>query len=82
LIEALSEVFAWIEFLPINDRSEFADEFARFAAAGADLDNYAPLMQLVDEWRSAAEIHADPALARLLARPLTADGPSIPTPTA
>jgi hypothetical protein len=82
LRDALGEVFAWVEFLPLADRTLFADEFARVAAAGADFDNYGPLMQLVSEWRASAEIHADPQLARLLRVSIEADGPLVEMPHA
>ena len=82
LIDALGDMFAWVEFLPPGDRTVFADEFARVAAAGADLDNYAPLMQLVQEWRATAEIHADPELAQRLRRPIAADSGPVAAPAA
>jgi hypothetical protein len=82
LIDVLGDVFAWVEFLPVNDRTEFANEFARVAAAGSDFDNYAPLMQLVSEWRATAEIYADPDLAQRLRQPIIGDGPPVQMPTA
>lgn len=48
--------------------------------AAAELDNFAPLAQLVDEWRATAEIHADPKLARRLRRPITTVGGAVERP--
>ena len=77
---ALGDAFPWLEFLPQADRSAFVDEFSRVVVAAADLDNYAPLGQLVREWRATAEVHADPKLARRLKRPLQAVGERIERP--
>jgi len=74
LREAVADAFPWVEFLPIRDRALFAEEFARTVMAAAAIDNYAPLSQLVREWRDTAEVHADPKLARRLRRPITANG--------
>ena len=74
LEEALVDAFPWLEFLPVADRRLFVDELTRVLVGAAALDNYAPLSQLVREWRSTAEIHADPKLARRLRRALDADG--------
>ncbi|MBV8162620.1 MAG: hypothetical protein JO265_17010 [Acidimicrobiia bacterium] len=80
LDDALDDAFAWLEFLPKTDRRSFVDEFARVVTAAAALDNYAPLSQLLREWRATAEVHADPKLAQRLSRPLEAVGESIPGP--
>lgn len=76
---ALHDAFAWMEFLPARDRYKFVDEFSRAIAAAVELDSYAALMQLLREWRTTAEIHADPRLARRLRRPLVADGVRVET---
>jgi hypothetical protein len=78
--EALGEAFGWLEFLPAADRRLFIDEFARVVTASADLDNYAPLTQLIREWRTTAEVNADPKLARRLRRPVQASGKSVSAP--
>ncbi len=82
LTDALGDVFAWFNFLPILERKLFAMEFSTIAAAGSELTNYSPLMQLVNEWRSTAEIYADPELARHLAQPVIAAGDSVAPPVA
>jgi len=76
--EAAADAFPWVEFLPIRDRALFAEEFARTVMAAAAVDNYAPLTQLVREWRDTAEVHADPKLARRLRRPIASNGEAIP----
>jgi hypothetical protein len=82
LNEALADAFAWIEFLPARDRHVFADDFAQVVVAAAELDNYAPLSQLVREWRATAEVYADPKLARRLRRAVNAAGDPVPAPPA
>lgn len=77
---ALSEAFAWLEFLPNRDRKLFIEEFGHVVVAAAELDNFAPMIQLLTEWRATAEIHADPALARRLRRPLEGQGDRIRRP--
>ena len=76
--EALLDEFPWTSFLPKADRIDFVDEFTRTGVA--ELDNFAPLAQLVDEWRSTAEIHADPKLARRLRRPISPAGDLVAPP--
>jgi hypothetical protein len=77
---ALGDAFPWLEFLPAQDRRAFVEEFSRVVAAAAELDSYAPVVQLVREWRATAEVHADPKLARRLRRPLQAVGDRIERP--
>jgi len=71
---ALAEAFPWVEFLPDPEREVFAEELTRTMIATSSVDNCAPFAQLVREWRAAAEISADPELARRLAEPI--DNPS------
>lgn len=78
--EALGDSFGWLEFLPVADRRLFADEFARVITGAAELDNYGPLSQMIRAWRSAAEVHADPMLARRLRRAVDAGGAPVPSP--
>lgn len=80
LANALTDAFPWLEFLPVKDRLVFVEEFSRAMVASTDLDIYAPLGQLVREWRATAEIHADPRLVRRLKRPLQAEGQPIALP--
>jgi hypothetical protein len=78
--EALLDEFPWTSFLPKADRVDFIDQFTRTVVAAAELDNFAPLAQLVDEWRATAEIHADPKLARRLRRPISPAGDVVARP--
>lgn len=78
--KALLDEFPWTSFLPKADREAFVDDFTRTVLAAAELDNFTPLAQLLDEWRATAEIHADPKLAGRLRRSITAKGKPVPRP--
>ncbi|MDP9404036.1 MAG: DUF6247 family protein [Actinomycetota bacterium] len=78
--DALGEAFPWMEFLPAADRRLFVEEFSRVVTAAAELDNVAPLSQLLREWRATAEVHADPKLGRRLRRSLEATGEAVTPP--
>lgn len=81
LADAVADVFPWASLLPKRDRGAFVDELGRTLVAATALDNYAPVAQLLREWRATAEIHADPRLARRLRAAITADGdPVVPPP--
>ena len=80
LNDALGDAFPWMEFLPAGDRRLFLDEFSRVVTASATVDSYDSLDQMVREWRSTAEIHADPKLARRLRRDLDAGGDPVVRP--
>lgn len=56
----------WTTFLPDVEREAFFDALTSTAAAGVEVDNFEPLVRLVEGWRATAEIHANPALAGLL----------------
>ncbi len=75
------DAFPWATFLPKRDRRLFLDELTTTLMAVAGMENFAPVGQLLREWRATAEIHADPKLARRLRRSIDADGASVPTPT-
>ena len=79
--EALLDEFPWTSFLPKADQAAFVDDFTRTVGAAAELDNFVPLTQLIDEWRATAEIHADPKLARRLRRSIAAVGGVVAQPT-
>ena len=68
--------------MPAGDRRLFLDEFSRVVTASATVDSYDALDQMVREWRSTAEIHADPKLARRLRRDLDAGGDPVVRPQA
>lgn len=78
--EALLDEFPWTSFLPKADQTEFVDDFTRIVVAAAEVDNFAPLARVVDEWRATAEIHSDPELARRLRGSVRAKGEAVPRP--
>ena len=82
LVAAVDEVFPWATLLPRRERMTFVDELGRTLMAASALDNYAPVTQLLREWRATAEIHADPRLARRLRGPVVADGGPVAAPEA
>lgn len=80
LEQTVSDVFPWATFLSKRDRGAFVDELTTTLMAVAGMDNYAPVGQLLREWKATAEIHADPKLARRLRRSIDADGHAVPAP--
>ncbi len=51
LEEAVDDVFPWVTLLPKRDRVAFVDELGRTLVAASALDSYAPVVQLLQEWR-------------------------------
>jgi hypothetical protein len=80
LEQTVADVFPWATFLPKRDRTAFIDELTTTLMAVAGMDNYAPVGQLLREWKATAEIHADPKLARRLRRSIDAGGDAVPVP--
>jgi hypothetical protein len=76
----VDEVFPWAMFLPRRDRKTFVVELTGTLVAVSTIDNYAPVGQLLREWKATAEVHADPRLARRLRRRIDADGEVVPAP--
>ncbi|MEQ7127225.1 hypothetical protein ABN034_22130 [Actinopolymorpha sp. B11F2] len=79
-LDLMREVFPWVRFLPADDLGEFVAELTEVFEASADLDNPAPVVQAIAEWRATAEVHADPDLAAVLLRGTTGDFGPIPAP--
>lgn len=77
---AVADVFPWSAFLPKADRTTFVDELGRTLVAASAIDNYAPVTQILREWRATAEIHADPRLVRRLRTPIAASGDRVTVP--
>lgn len=68
LTKSLSDEYPWLEFLPGHERRAFLDEFFRVLRASATVDRFAAFDQMIEAWKSTAEIYADPELlARLRA---------------
>ena len=76
----IDEAFPWVAFLPRKDRNLFVDELTRTLLAVGMIDNFAPVGQLLREWKATAEIHADPRLARRLRRGIDAEGDAVVPP--
>jgi len=69
-INVLPAVFPWVRHLREEGRKEFAAEWLDALSAGAAMGNNAAVEVVVAEWRSTAEIYADPELFARLTRPL------------
>lgn len=76
------DTFAWAQFLPSDARDLFAEELTATLLAAATVGVYAPVAQLVREWKATAEIHADPELLRWLTGAVQAAGDAVPRPPA
>ena len=81
LEQTIADVFPWATFLPKRDRAAFVDELTTTLMAVGGLDNYAPVGQMLREWKATAENHAYPRLARRLRRAIDADGDAVPVPS-
>lgn len=77
---ALIDGLPWTDFLPAKDRRLFAMEFVRTLEACSDLDVWAPLGRLIDEWQATASVHAEHDLAASLSRASDADLGPVPMP--
>lgn len=77
----IDEALPWTTFLPRQERQLFMDELTRTLLAVSTIDNFAPVGQLLREWKATAEVHADPRLARRLRRDIDATGDSVLAPT-
>jgi hypothetical protein len=73
--------FPWVECLPEAEQQQFVIDFVRAFQASAELGQWDILAQTIREWRSTAAIHADPALAKMLAGPIVGDFGPVPAPT-
>jgi hypothetical protein len=81
LAEALLDEFPWTDYLPEQDREQFAADFVRAFQASAELGEWSTLAELVDDWRNTALIHTDPELVKKLTEPITGDFGPVPPPT-
>jgi hypothetical protein len=77
--ELMTRHFPWVRFLPERDRSLFERAFVETLQASVSLGNFAKLGELLGDWRATALVHADPALAADLKRPIS-PGAEIPVP--
>jgi hypothetical protein len=67
-VQVLPTVFPWVRYLSDKEKQEFAAEWLDALTAATDLNNNAAVDVLVAEWRSTAEIYADPELYAILTR--------------
>lgn len=81
LTEALQDEFPWTDYLPEQDRAQFATDFVRAFQASAELGEWSTLADTVDDWRNTALIHTDPELVRKLSEPISGDFGPVPPPT-
>jgi len=72
---ALSASLPWTTFLPEDERAEFFEALTATAAACVEVDTFEPLAHLIEGWRTTAEIHANPELAKVLSVPRS--GPAV-----
>jgi len=77
---AVEDGFPWATFLPEPERRLFAAELTRTLAASATVDNFALVVQVLQEWKATAEIHADRQLSARLSQPIDAAGDHIVAP--
>lgn len=78
LTRSLTDEYPWLEFLPEDARKQFTDEFFRVLRAAATVDRFAAFDQMIEAWKSTAEIYADP---ELLARLQDPGDDAIPVPS-
>ena len=69
-VEVLPAVFPWVRHLRDEGKREFAAEWLDALSAAAAMGNNAGVEVVVAEWRSTAEIYADPELFARLTRPV------------
>lgn len=69
LAASLTDEYPWLEFLPEHERAAFLGEFFRVLRASATVDRFTAFDQMIEAWKSTAEIHADPELLARLRAP-------------
>ncbi|MFD3594752.1 hypothetical protein ACFWU5_18675 [Nocardia sp. NPDC058640] len=77
---ALLDEYPWIDHLPDDAKREFVRDFARAFQASAELGEWSLLTRVLHEWRSTAQVFADPTLAKQLAAPIDDDFGPVPPP--
>lgn len=80
-LSAVGAAMPWTGYLSDAGRAQFAAELSKALVASAELNNFAPVGQLVAEWKATAALQADPDLAEALSRPIEVpSGQSVPEP--
>lgn len=80
LVDVVPEAFPWVRFLPSEDVRAFVVELVETLRASEEVDNPAPIVQVITEWKHTAEVHADPELYELLSRDASDHGPASAPP--
>jgi hypothetical protein len=70
--ESTLKPYPWTKFLSPDERERFSRELLETLVACVSISNFAPLKNLVNGWKSTAEIYADPELAARLREPAPA----------
>jgi hypothetical protein len=70
--DSMLKSYPWTKFLSSDERQQFSRELAETLVACVSIPNFAPLKDLVNGWKSTAEIYADPELAARLREPAAA----------
>lgn len=79
VIDIMPEAFPWVRYLPTEDVRAFVVELVDTLRAADALENFAPVVQVITEWRHTAEVHADPELAARI-RKSDGDHGAVPEP--
>lgn len=80
VLDVLPATFPWVRYLPAHDVRAFSVELVEALGAAAALDNTAAVAQLITEWKSTAEVHADPELYAALTSDSGEDYGPVPEP--
>ncbi|MGI9062380.1 MAG: hypothetical protein ACR2FQ_00960 [Pseudonocardiaceae bacterium] len=79
VVDVVPEAFPWVRFLPTEEVRAFVLELVDTLRAADALENSAPVIQVITEWRHTAEVHADPELAARI-RTVDDDHGAVPEP--
>jgi hypothetical protein len=77
---ALVDEFPCADVLSEQDRAQFVTDFVRAFQASAEMGQWTPLAQAVQEWKATATVHADPELAEQLSGLVDDDFGAVPAP--
>jgi hypothetical protein len=66
MLALVPEIFPWVRFLPQSDRRRLLEELISVLQATQDFDTFAPVTQLINEWRHTAEAYDDPEVLAAL----------------
>lgn len=78
--EVLRSVLPWVRFLPDTDVELLVEELVATVRDAGPLGDTASVSQLLTQWRHTAEIHANPALYRVMTSRELGDFGAVPRP--